>query len=122
MPTVGWWRYPEAGVKYEYNSSGQLIKFTRPSVIYLYSYPNTTTHNYSQIEYTSDTYHSIEFYEYDEKVNPYKDLPTVLGPVPLTDNNIVSLSYVNVTKVSTYEYNPRGYPISRTTDGLIEWF
>jgi hypothetical protein len=114
---------PEDQFKFEYNSSGQLVKFTQPYFSYAYTYSNTSTHNYSQQEYTSGTYSALYSYEYDDKANAYQSVPFfIMGVFPLTDNNIVTSTLLGTTSTFNYEYNERGYPISKTSGGLVESF
>ncbi len=88
-----------------------------------YTYPNTTTHNYTSESFTSNSgtpgssYAST--FEYDNHPNPYKP---VLYSSTGTDNNVTKQVYTsstsNFTSTTTYTYNDRGYPITKTfSDG-----
>jgi hypothetical protein len=82
-----------------------------------YTYPNTTTHNYSQETFTNSAESRVFTYTYDTHPNPYKPLPYFSRAE--TDNNIteraMTTSVGTTTTTFTYTYNDRGYPLTRTS-------
>lgn len=123
---------------YSYNQYGQLINVTSkhfgsggPTIVwsYTYTYPNNTTHDFSQV-----TYHNraIETFEYDNKPNPFKYNWLHLGAAYLlfwdrpcyhTDNNIIRSIYIEGTTeiitTNVYQYSELGYPTRIETEMQI---
>jgi YD repeat-containing protein len=107
---------------YSYNASGQNILrvYNDPSCAscgftYTYTYPNTTTHNYSQLHYVSAGGSSFTLtFEYDDHPNPYKP---VLYSSTGSDNNVTKQVFTDdagtsSTTTITYTYNDKGYPLT----------
>ena len=108
---------------YLYNSSGQLTSRTYTSgsfsETHTYTYPNTTTNNYT----TETLGSSVRTFEYDDKFTPYESLRSfipsgITDDKPLTDNNKTKKTVVSngVSTVTTYTYvyNDNGFAISQT--------
>lgn len=114
-----------ATTTYTYNAAGQntVRNYTDPTCsscgyTYTYLYPNTSSHNYSQLQGTlgSGTIFTVTF-EYDDHPNPYKNL---LYSSTGTTNNVTKEVFTSstvgpTTTTTTYTYNDRGYPLSATT-------
>lgn len=120
---------------YTYNEFGQLSSVTSKhfgnggpttTCSYTYTYPNSTTHNFSQVVYGNG---AVETVEYDNNPNPFKYNWLQLGaayflywdrPCYQTDNNIIKSTYTEgTTKTITtnvYKYNELGYPIIIETE------
>jgi hypothetical protein len=114
-------------VKYQYNSTGQMISESNGHVTYSFEYPDGTTNNISKVRY-SDRQDVMQF-EYDKKPNPFKvlfpGLRTVPFPFPfsllpgwITDNNVVKVIRTSTPTITptvvdyVYKYNDSGYPTS----------
>ncbi len=113
---------PQSAV-YAYNASGQLetvsitdLSATPGSPGYVtvmsYTYPNTTTGNYSTLTIVTGTSDPIVIsQEYDNKKSPFVGLD---GYVPYPVNNVTKRTENGVTLTISYQYNSQGYPVSAT--------
>ena len=110
-----------------YNAAGQHISLVStnpdcPTCGYTitYSYPNTTTHNYSTAIAVGSTYTYTTVYEFDSHPNPYKP---VLYSSTGTDNNITkeikTTNGISETTTSTYTYNDKGYPLTKISSNGV---
>jgi hypothetical protein len=110
---------------YEYNASGQVIKFLYSAGFLVYEYTNTSTKNASKVKsYNSKDVLEFAFtYEYDDKKSPSRD--NWLDAFSRSENNITKILQQNISKNTTtttlfnYEYNASGYPtkLTKTTEG-----
>lgn len=111
-----------------YNSNGQavLITYVDPNCgpctnTRELTYPNSTTHNYSEETFTNSAGIITFSYTYDTHPNPFKPVPYWLK-VGETDNNIITQVMTSPGGITNYAYvytyNQRGYPFLRTaSDG-----
>ena len=139
---------PGDTTEFTYNSSGQLLTETHldgDGGVYFsaYTYPNTSTHNYSSATGSEGVLTSTTSFLYDDKKNPYNSAPSIYfrqsihihnsiyRPYAsnLADNNQISLTYSNYsanytsTTTYTYSYNDLGYPVAVTRhDSFVSKF
>lgn len=130
---------------YAYNLDGQMITYRThrsdlyhgpDSAVYNFKYANSTSANYiSAIEFSysyslmvnnngsntimpyTETFNVT--YEYDNKVNPWKESPYPY-PLSATDNNITKTTWTssggtNYVETIAYTYNSKGYPLTGIT-------
>lgn len=105
-------------ITYTYNDSQQLA--TKTSSVQIgggpvavstetYEYVNVLTRNASSMTFTSGTTTYVVTYQYDNKLNPERDL---ILPSLQHFNNIVKITQGGVVETISYEYNNNGYPVS----------
>lgn len=113
---------------FDYNTSGQITRkfvdqfmndYTRE-----YSYPNTTTTNYTQsVLITSGGLKITETYSYDDHSNPLFRSPAWTDDYFAdTENNITKIEndYSGGPIEYTYTYDAKGLPVSRTKVGTSD--
>lgn len=99
-----------------YNEHGQLVKVqTSPTNYTEYVYPNTTTSGYTTETVVSGTSSSSNYYEYDDKKNPSRDLFPSFNFIP--ENNWTKQTQGTLVVNSTFTYNAQGYPLTATWSG-----
>ncbi len=122
---------------FEYNTTGQVVKrsyFDASNTLYnyiIYSYPNTTTGNFTKMEVylPNDERIEIDDFSYDDKKVKLPDL----GVNMYLTNNVTARTLKDGTGLfagritNSYQYNEQGYPTKVTgviagssTGGFIE--
>lgn len=122
--------YAESGdtisTTYWYNETSQFVraetrlKFSGGERLakFYHFYPDLVTHNPSTTALVDNGDSSVSHYEYDDKINPYREfyLPTIQ-----TDNNITKITGAGGTIELWYTYDDKGYPLtSNQTMGLVQ--
>jgi hypothetical protein len=117
-------------LQYTYNENRQLIRESSTYTsaagdiveVRIFTYPDILTTNPSEVALETagvSTYR--EMFEYDDRINPFRNLPTSIQAA----NNVVkltrvySLSLLEVTSTTSYQYNSEGYPVSATSSSGV---
>jgi len=121
---------------YTYNQSGQMILQqyfllntsgdSTLTDVKTFQYPGTSTHNYSTsswITYGNDTLTTNYVYQYDNRINPFRQsIYTLTSSFSSTDNNVAQVAITQSSKLGTftgtsdyvYTYTNNGYPLKQT--------
>lgn len=126
--------YPPSVAKYEYNSDGKSIKFSRESGFSIYSYD--TNGNRKDIKeyqlksgstsqfylrrsstYTFDDKKNIFDFIYPDPTNSYTNNPNNYIDITTKDFDETGATINVYSSTTTYEYNSAGYPIKALYNG-----
>jgi hypothetical protein len=109
---------------YEYNDVGQWVRQNKNIVNasgtvtekYYYFYPDLVTHNPWTIATVTPTDSVLVYYEYDNKINPEREL---FLPTIQPYNNITRVTAPGYTYTVSYQYDGNGYPVSSISSNGI---
>ncbi len=120
LTTIGSFTWTYSATNQPIMSVSELVDCSACGSTTYFTYPNSTTLNYTTVSKVSANGETItSSYEYDDHPNP---LRVMLYAVDWTENNITKITITTNTGVETwansYTYNERGYPLVRTgSDG-----